>query len=134
MGFNLKIPLYQQFHTFFGRFKTFFHTSKFAIYTIKTWLNATRIYKVYMGFVLKIPLYKPFHTFLRHFHTFFSHLQISNENHNNRLYKYYKNIYGFCGFLFENSSILTISHLFWAFSHLFFTPPNLQHRPWSPPM
>ena len=110
---------------FLGVLTPFFHTSKFAIYTIQTsWLNATRIYKVYMGFVLKIPLYKPFHTFLRHFHTFFSHLQISNKNHNNRLYKYYKNIYGFCGFLFENSSISTISHLFWAFSHLFFTPPN----------
>ena len=104
---------------FLGVLTPFFHTSKFAIYTIQTsWLNATRIYKVYMGFVLKIPLYKPFHTFLRHFHTFFSHLQISNENHNNRLYKYYKNIYGLYGFFIEISSIYAISHLFRAFSHL----------------
>ena len=77
-----------------------------------------------MGFYLEIPLYNQFHTFLEHFHTFFSHLQIFNIDHNNHLYKCYKNIQGSCGFLFENSSISTISHLFWAFSHLFFTPPK----------
>ena len=36
---------------------------------------------------MKIPLYQRFHTFFGPFHTFFSHLQISNQDHNNHLNK-----------------------------------------------
>ena len=93
MGFYTKIPLYQQFHTFFVRFHTFFHTSKFSIWTIKTTQStATRIYKVCMGFHMKIPLYQQFHTFFGCFHTFFSHLQIFKVDHKTRLIECYKNI------------------------------------------
>ena len=113
MGFNLKIPLYQQFHTFFGRFNTFF--SHLQICNIYYKIPLIKCYKNIYGFYGFLFEKKQFDTFFGQFDTFFSHLQIFNIDHNNRLYKYYKNIYGFYGFLFKNSSILTISHLFWAF-------------------
>ena len=82
-------------------------------------IRATKLYKVCMNFHLKIPLYQRFHTFFGPFHNFFSHLHISNLDHNNHLNKCYKTIWSLHGFSFENSSISTISHLFWRF-HTFF--------------
>ena len=96
-------------------------------------MSATRIYKVCEGFHMKIPLYQWFHTFFGLFHTFISHLEIFKLGHKNNLIECYKNIWGLRGFSYENSSIWTISHLFWAFSHLCFTPRNFQSGPWKLP-
>ena len=82
------------------------------------YLSTLRIYMVCISFLLKIPLYQRFHTFFGRFHTFNSHLKIFNLDQKARLFNCYNNIYGLHGFSYENYSISTISHLFWAFSHL----------------
>ena len=92
--------------------------------------NNIRFAWVFMWKFLSINVFTPF---LDHFTPFFSYLQISNLDHNNHLYKCYKTIYSLHGFSFEISSISTISHLFWAFSHLFFHTSKFSNWTIKPP-
>jgi len=87
MGFHLKIPLYQRFHTFFGRFHTF--TSNIKIINLANkfaQFGANKIYKVCVGSYGSFPISMISHLFMR-FHTFISNIKIFNLDHKNRLNK-----------------------------------------------
>ena len=95
IGFTVKIPLYQRFHTFLRQFHTFFHTIlNFHLYQIIRLLECYKNTYSLPRFLVKIPLYWRFHILLKQVHTFF-HTFFGEKNSPYifpHLYQHYKKI------------------------------------------